>query len=224
MHFDILVEDVSGKELLDIIVPKTIGTDHTFTIHHYKGCGRIPKDLHTTQDPAKRILLAQLPRLLQGYGNTYNASGYKAVIIVVVDCDKRDCVEFKKELVRVLESCNPKPAAFFRIAIEEMEAWLLGDKTAIQAAYPGYNEREYDLYQQDAIVNTWEKLADITLPVDSAKKLKTSAYYVVGKQKSIWARVIGTHMNIQQNASPSFNCFKKKLEELAGMPEVSHAH
>ncbi|GHT50265.1 hypothetical protein FACS1894102_5660 [Spirochaetia bacterium] len=58
MHFEILVEDSSGKELLDIIVPKIIDISiHTYKIIKYKGCGRIPKDLKTTQDPQKRILL-----------------------------------------------------------------------------------------------------------------------------------------------------------------------
>jgi hypothetical protein len=30
MHFEILVEDLSGKRALDILVPKIIATEHTF--------------------------------------------------------------------------------------------------------------------------------------------------------------------------------------------------
>ena len=33
MHFEILVEDQSGKIALDIFVPKIIGTAHTFRVH-----------------------------------------------------------------------------------------------------------------------------------------------------------------------------------------------
>ena len=38
MHFEILVEDISGKTALEIIIPKIISTQqHTFEIHRYKG-------------------------------------------------------------------------------------------------------------------------------------------------------------------------------------------
>ena len=38
MHFEILVEDISGKTALEIIVQKIISTEqHTFEIHPYKG-------------------------------------------------------------------------------------------------------------------------------------------------------------------------------------------
>jgi hypothetical protein len=215
MHFDIFVEDISGKALLDIIVPQMIGEYNTFDVKSYKGCGRIPKDLHTTQDPSKRILLEQLPRILRGLGKTYNASDYDAAVIVVIDCDRRDCKQFKQDLVSILSSCNPKPNAYFRIAIEEMEAWLLGDKMALQTAYPKFDVREYNTYRQDSIIGTWEKLADITLSSKASKALKKSGFVVIGRQKYEWAKKIGIHMNIHNNTSPSFNCLRKKLEELA---------
>jgi len=38
MHFEILVEDISGKTALEILIPKIISTEqHTFEIHPYKG-------------------------------------------------------------------------------------------------------------------------------------------------------------------------------------------
>lgn len=55
MHFDILVEDQSGKKFLDILAPKIAGDSHTFEIIAYRGLGR---------------LLVNLPKLLRGYGNT----------------------------------------------------------------------------------------------------------------------------------------------------------
>ena len=61
MHFEILVEDQSGKKALDILVPKMIGNEHTFNVHPYKGIGRIPKNLGKKADASKRILLDQLP-------------------------------------------------------------------------------------------------------------------------------------------------------------------
>lgn len=212
MHFEILVEDLSGKELLDVLVPKIINTtNNTYRIKHYKGIGRLPKDLRTTPDPAKRILLEQLPRLLKGYGKSFTAN---EAVIVVLDCDRRPCGAFKEELMGALAVCNPKPKAFFRIAVEEIEAWLLGDRAAVQRAYPHLNSGEYDTYTQDSIVGTWEKLADIAMPPKAAKALKKAAFYEIGKQKSEWARNIGAGMDIDANLSPSFNCFKQKLREL----------
>ena len=67
MHFEILVEDQSGKKALDILIPKLITNAHTFKVHAYKGIGRIPKNLSSNSDAVNRILLNQLPRLLSGY-------------------------------------------------------------------------------------------------------------------------------------------------------------
>jgi hypothetical protein len=214
MHFEIFIEDISGKNLMDILVPKIISpSKNTFNIHPYKGIGKIPEDLHELPDPKKKLLLNKLPAILKAHAKWLNPND--CAIIVIVDCDRRDCKTFKQELVNILDQCDPKPNVFFRIAIEEIEAWLLGDKTAIEKAYPRMNQREYAEYKQDKAMGTWEKLADITLPRDTAKRLKKAAYFEIGKQKIEWARKIGAYMDINHNESPSFNCFKQKLEELA---------
>ena len=213
MHFEILVEDISGKELLEIIIPRIVDTAlNTYKIISYKGLGRLPKNLRTSHDPSKRILLEQLPRLLRGYGKSFTDN---EAVIVIVDNDKRTCTEFKKELMQVLISCNPAPKTSFRIAIEEIEAWILGDRNAVKKAYPRLDNREYDTYEQDSITGTWEKLADITLSPNAGKALKKAPYIEIGRKKTEWAKNIGVHMDVHNNASPSFNCFKLKLEEWA---------
>jgi hypothetical protein len=138
VHFDVLVEDQSGKKMLDILMPNIIDDDHSFTVHPYKGIGRIPKGLKPNSDPAKRILLDQLPRLLQGYGKTYAnyPDDYRAAVIVVCDLDDQCLKAFRQELLGILNACSPKPETRFCIAIEEGEAWLLGDIQAVQSAYP----------------------------------------------------------------------------------------
>jgi hypothetical protein len=65
------------------------------------------------------------------------------------------------------------------------------------------------------VIQTWKKLADITLPIDAARRLKKEPFFVIGKQKSDWAKKIGAYMDVHNNASPSFNCFRNKLEQLA---------
>lgn len=216
VHFEILVEDQSGKKALDILVPKIVGAGHTATVHCYKGIGRIPSKLSGTSDPGKRILLNQLPRLLQGYGKTYAgySDGYDAAVILVCDLDKRCLKTFRSELLAILENCNPKPVARFCIAIEEGEAWLLGDILAIQAAYPKAKSSVLDAYVNDSICGTWEKLADAVYP-GGAAKLSAQNWQVIGTEKSKWAEAIAPRMNVNSNLSPSFCYFRDKLSELS---------
>lgn len=120
MHFEILVEDQSGKKALEILVPKILGEDHTFKIFPYKGIGHIPKNLSAKTDAKKRILLQELPRLLRGYGKTFESC--PAAVIVVCDLDDKCLKGFRQELFDVLNTCNPKPETRFCLAIEEGEA------------------------------------------------------------------------------------------------------
>lgn len=137
MHFEILVEDQSGKKALDLIVPKIIGGDHTFNVHSYKGIGRIPKGLKGASNPNKRILLDQLPRLIQGYGKTFAnyPSDCPTAVMIVCDLDDKCLKKFRNELLQLLDGCHPHPETRLCIAIEEGEAWLLGDTSAIKEAH-----------------------------------------------------------------------------------------
>lgn len=217
MHFEILVEDQSGKKALDIIVPKIIGTGNTFNIHPYKGIGRIPRNLGATTDAGKRILLDQLPRLLRGYGKTFANyhEHYPAAVILVCDLDDKCLKAFRKELYIILESCNPKPKTRFCIAIEEGEAWFLGDIPAIKAAYPKAKNAILNGYVNDSICGTWERLADAVFPGGSAK-LSAKGWQAIGTEKSRWAEKISPSMNVRNNASPSFIHFRDKLSDLTG--------
>ena len=134
MHFEILVEDQSGKKALDILVPKIIGLEHTCKVIAYKGVGRIPKNMNAGVDASKRMLLDNLPRLLQGCGKSW--TNYPAAVFVVCDLDDKCFKRFRQELYAVLGACDPQPETRFCIAVEEGEAWLLGDIPAIKAAYP----------------------------------------------------------------------------------------
>ena len=91
MHFEVLVEDLSGKKALDILIPKIIGDQHTFRVIEYRGIGHIPKNLKSSTDASKRILLDQLPRLLRGYGEAFAGypEDYPAAVIVVCDLDDK---------------------------------------------------------------------------------------------------------------------------------------
>ncbi len=214
MHFEILVEDQSGKTALDILLPKIIGSSHTYKVYPYKGCGRIPKNLSGKADPQKRQLLDRLPKLLRGFARTHAqySPSTLAVVIVVVDLDNRCQKEFLAELHQLLSRCLPRPVAHFCLAIEEGEAWLLGDLPAINSAYPNAEEKVLSSYVNDEICGTWEKLADAIYPGGSAV-LRKANWGDRGRIKSEWAANICPHLDIENNRSPSFIYFRDKLRK-----------
>jgi len=214
MHFEILVEDASGKIALESILEKILGPngqDHTHRIFAYKGIGRIPKDLRGRTDPRKRIFLDRLPKLLRGYGKSLQ--DFPAVVVVVVDLDDKDCLAFKQEMLDILEVCNPQPTTLFRIAIEEGEAWLLGDINAVKVAYPRAREQVLNAYEQDSICGTWEKLADAVYPGGS-RKLKQLGWPHTGQAKCEWARNIAYNLDVERNQSRSFQVFRDGIRDL----------
>ncbi len=212
MHFDILVEDQSGLKALERLVPKIVGQEHTFTVKAYKGIGKIPKNLNAESDPVKRILLAQLPKLLRGYGKTYAGypEDYQVALILVCDLDNKCAKAFKRDLNDILNACNPCPGTRFCFAIEEGEAWFLGDIAAIKKAYTSAKEGILKSYSNDSICGTWEKLADAIYPGGSVQ-LESQGYQVTGAVKSEWAMRITPHMRIEMNKSPSFCYFRETL-------------
>ena len=212
MHFEILVEDQSGKKALDILIPKITGNQHKFKVRFYQGIGHIPKNLTNPINVNTNLLLNQLPMQLRAYGKSY-ANDPTKVVIVVCDLDNNCLKTFRQELFRVLNACNPRPETRFCVAIEEGEAWLLGDISAIKTAYPKAKDNVLNNYKNDSICGTWELLADAIFPGGSYA-LGKKPWYVIGKEKSAWAEKITPEMNVEQNASPSFRYFRDKIREL----------
>lgn len=212
MHIEILVEDASGEKLLEAMLPKLLGEQgdpHSWRVHSYKGIGRIPKHLKADSDPAKRILLDQLPRLLRGYGKT---PGIDAVV-VVLDSDRRNCVDFLSELEALLAECTPAPKRMFRLAIEEMEAWYLGDRQALHAAYPHTKADVLSSYVQDSVCDTWELLADAVYAGGSTA-IKHAGWPLPGQIKCEWAEKIGPLLEPDRNTSLSFGKLRDGLRRL----------
>jgi hypothetical protein len=217
VHFEILVEDQSGKKALDILVPKIIGNNHTFKVIAYKGIGRIPTGMNSKTDVSKRIILDNLPRLLNGYGKTWQnyPADYRTAVFLVCDLDDKCIKTFRQELYNILNACNFKPEARFCLAIEEGEAWFLGDIPAIKKAYPEAKEVILKAYVNDSICGTWEHLANAVYKGGS-NALATKGWQAIGTEKCQWAEKISPHMDVKNNTSPSFCYFQGRLLELAG--------
>lgn len=215
MHFEFLVEDASGMIALEALVEKILGPNgaaHTYRFFSYKGVGHIPKGMASASSMKNRMLLNNLPRLLRGYGKSQQH--FDAVIVVVVDLDDRNCADFKNQLLSLLDDCDPTPITLFRIAIEESEAWLLGDQKAVLAAYKNAKKKVLDSYAQDSIRGTWELLAD-AIHEGGATALKKEGWPAPGRAKCEWAQKITPYVDVDANKSPSFNVFRDGIRKLA---------
>jgi len=219
VHIEFLVEDSSGEKLLATLLPKLLGNQgelHSWRLHLYKGIGRVPKGLTIGADPAKRMLLDNLPRVLRGYGRTPCIDA----VVVILDSDRRDCRMFLAELNSLLSRCNPAPHTMFRLAIEEIEAWYFGDESALLQAYPRAKRDVLNRYIQDTACGTWELLADAVYPGGSIA-IKKAGWPLPGQIKHEWADKIGPLLVIDRNISPSFGKLKDGLRQLISR---SHAH
>jgi hypothetical protein len=197
MHLEILVEEKSTEEALKNLVPKMLGPDISFAINVYQG---------------KPDLLSSLPRYLRGY-KKWISDDYK--IIVLIDEDRKDCKELKKNLeetakkASLLTKAQAKGTPFQvlnRIAIEELEAWFFGDIQALRKAFPRVPENlnlKASYRNPDAIKGgTRETLERI---------LQRAGYYKSGLPHIETARKISEHMDPARNRSRSFQVFREGL-------------
>ena len=217
MHFEVLAEDQSGSIALEHILEKILGanyTEHSWRMHPFRGKGQLPDNFYQSPNPKNQQLLNNLPSLLRGLGRSLDES--TSAVVVVVDLDDDDCLRFKQDLLNVLNDCNPRPRTLFRIAIEESESWLLGDRAALTAAYPNARTSVLNGYAQDSICGTWEVLADAVYQGGSAK-LKQLGFPADGEAKCDWARNIAPLMDVDRNQSKSFQVFRDGVRNLAGI-------
>jgi hypothetical protein len=64
MHFHFLIEDQSGKIMLEHLVPKIIDSEvNTYEIKAYEGIGRLPKSMPNAKSLKHKALLNDLPRV-----------------------------------------------------------------------------------------------------------------------------------------------------------------
>jgi hypothetical protein len=216
VHLEILVEDLSGKKALDILIPRLVDGGVTFRVHPYKGIGHIPKNMRDSEDPSRRILLDNLPKLLKGYGRTFAnyPSTTPAAVVLVCDLDDKPFDAFLRDLTGVLDACNPAPKTSFCLAIEEGEAWYLGDIPALKSAYPNAKNEVLESYLQDSICGTWETLANAVY-TGGERALSMKGWQGIGAEKSRWAENISPRMNVEENNSPSFAFFRNTVRSLA---------
>ena len=216
MFINFLIEDTSGKKMLEILLRKMLPeeTGIAYKVHSYRGLGRIPvRGTVPTEAIKARTLLDNLPRLIRGFGNVAAKSGFEMVVVIVCDLDDNDKAAFLGQLQSLLRSIVQAPPTFFCLAIEEGEAWLLGDIPAVIAAYPHCKRDVLNRYRNDSICGTWELLAN-AVESGGAVSLKKGGYQMIGSAKCRWAEMITPHMIVATNKSGSFNDFVATVEKI----------
>lgn len=182
----------------------------------------VPKVFHGLTDPpvpgvrvfrGKPDLLRKLPDRLRGYASYADAEDVR--ILVLIDRDADDCRILKARLEEAaaaagLSTRSTSGGSRFRvccrIAIEELEAWFIGDPDAVAEAYPGVPAsfgRRKTYRSPDAVAGgTWEALERL---------LRRHRYHREGLAKVRLAHDVAPHMDIARNRSPSFQSFRSGL-------------
>ena len=203
MHLEVFVEEESAQITLTNLIPRIAGPAVTFRFHAYSG---------------KQALLRKLPQRLVGYRSWPLTDWH---VVVLVDRDRADCHSLKTQLEKAAADAglttrtNARPDGTFqvmnRIAVNELEAWLIGDPDAVSAAYPRVRPefaRRKGYRDPDATGHG---------AAEALRLLLRRAGYYGGQDylpKVEVARAISAHLNPDRNGSRSFRAFRDGLVNL----------
>ena len=210
MLIEILSEDKSGAVVVERLserITESEGIKAQVNDHPHRGCGSLPKDMTAKPPKFANSLLDLLPSELRAYNKIY--AGKDIILIIAMDSDDKDPQALRQEIYSVAAKFAPDIRSVVGISTEEIEAWVLGDKSAIIEAYPDTNKAVLDSYVQDSVCGTWEILCRAVS--DNAEELIDIGYPAIGHYKALWTENISRYMLPQRNVSPSFNTFKMAL-------------
>jgi len=202
MHVDFLLEEPSAEAALNQLLPRLLPNDTWHCIPHR----------------GKDALLMRLPALLKNYARRFGHEP-ELRLVLMMDADA-NCKKAKQKLEKLAADAQlltkttaPSGQPFrvvTRLAIAELEAWFLGDRSAIQSAYPRVHPHHFKglLREVDALPDAWETLHRV---------LQRGGYYTTGYLKREAAEAIAAHLDLAdpaRNTSPSFHYFCASLAAL----------
>lgn len=189
-RLEILVEEPSIAEVLQIILPKVLPEGWA-----------LGKNCFIRYHEGKQDLQQSIPRKISVASKKDLTTGF----IILQDQDSNDCRELKAKLVSLCESAqkgNNFVPYKVRIVCHELESWYLGDMDAIEKVFPRFHAANYrgkkQFRQPDECVN----------PKQELKRL-------LGDYAQIsTAREIASNLDIGGNKSRSFQCFISSLKQM----------
>ncbi|GAA3986338.1 DUF4276 family protein [Hymenobacter antarcticus] len=201
MQIEFLVEEPSARAALEVLLPRLL-PGQTCRIRDFDGW----------QD-----LLGSLPALLRGYHKRIAQHGQADLrVVVLLDGDgigprRKADLEAHAARAGLLTKSTAGPGQVFqvlnRVAVQELEAWWLGDRAAIMAAYPGVRPHHFKGTPPNP--DQPPKPNDVLWTV-----LKQGRHFLAGKRKTQWATDISQHLDPARNTSASFRCFCQGLAAL----------
>lgn len=124
----------------------------------------------------------------------------EARFLILRDNDRGDCRRRKERIQELVnQSQNPRPTKI-RIVVEELEAWFLGDLTALEKSGLPLGQKQPAILKKDP--------EDHYKPVDVLKRFDR-AY-----QKTLGAKRIAPHLSPERNESKSFHAMVQAVKEL----------
>lgn len=207
MRLHVLVEGDSEEALMRGWLRRFLPPGHSFVVIRHRGKGKLSRDPLQVPDIRREGLLDQLPAKLRAYGKSLDPATDR--VLVLVDADDDPCRELKQRMLAALAQCDPRPIVLFRLAIEETEAFYLGDTTAIRRAFPQAKVQRMKSYVQDSVCGTWELFQRV---IDDPVEDKVE-----------WAERMAPYLGTDwrgrnANRSPSFRQLCLGLLRLAGEP------
>lgn len=185
---EILVEELSMKNFLSIILPKLLPQGYELGINCFIRVHEGKQDLHK-----------KLPSRIRAY--SYYSKPCK--IIIIQDQDSNDCILLKQEIAKLIDN-NGKIGYIIRIACRELEAWYLGDMDAIEKVYPKFKAANY---KNRAGFRNPDRIES---PSTELKRL------IPQFQKGIASKAIPNFMDIESNQSLSFIHLKNGIRRFLG--------
>jgi Domain of unknown function (DUF4276) len=202
MTIHLLVEGPSEQEFLEQWAPRLL-KEQQIRIHPHQGKGAIPRPMAYNRASRLRGLLDLLPAKLLGFAESLNHQ--TDGVLILVDADNDRPLDLAQRISAIAKACAPTLRIGICIAVEEMEAFYLGDLRALQIAYPGADMRAARHYVPDSIVGTWE--------------LFGSVIGDGGGNKVAWAEAMGPYVTTKpaESRSPSFRILISELEKLSSI-------
>lgn len=219
MHLEFHVEDQSTKNFVEIILPRIINITLIDDVKyiHYKGVGKLPAKSTVGDKPNYSKLLEVFPNIIRDHNHMIDSNYF---LIFICDLDENNQEEFMKPINAIVQYYPNAAKSIFILAIQELEAWLLGDVKTLRNHYlKAATVTALDHYdpKTEAQFGKWEFLAD-AIHMGGSESLRSDGYQAIGKAKSDWVKKIAPHLDLENNSSPSFIEFRDRLRQIATAP------
>jgi len=181
MNYVFLVEEESMRVFLNIFLTNIL-PEGTFQVVPHEGKADLKKSI------VREMCMKK-----------YN--GNNPLFIVMIDKDSNDCIKLKAELDGLCRTTNQNYK--IRIACHELEAWHLGDLSALSRAYgkdfTGLSQKE-KFRQPDKLGNPAQVLEEL-LNVKRLRKIENAREMATAMRAS----------NLSDNKSHSFQVFLRTV-------------